>query len=189
MDTTNPTLAPAAQRTLERWHEGVAAADVSRLPEILHPDAVFRSPMAHTPYEGAAAVHLILSTVITIFEDFTYHREFVSEDGRSVALEFSARVGDRSLKGVDLIEIDEPHRGRGYATRAVALVLGEAAHGGVRRVVAEVAIGNPASREVLQRNGFHVVETDGSILVGVDEEPALRYVRELDPTRPPVAGE
>lgn len=86
-------------------------------------------------------------------------------------------------------EIDEPHRGRGYATRAVALVLGEAAHGGVRRVVAEVAIGNPASREVLQRNGFHVVETDGSILVGVDEEPALRYVRELDPTRPPVAGE
>lgn len=107
MDTTNPTLAPAAQRTLERWHEGVAAADVSRLPEILHPDAVFRSPMAHTPYEGAAAVHLILSTVITIFEDFTYHREFVSEDGRSVALEFSARVGDRSLKGVDLIEIDD----------------------------------------------------------------------------------
>lgn len=106
MDTTSPTLAPAAQRTLERWHEGVAAADVSRLPEILHPDAVFRSPMAHTPYEGAAAVHLILSTVITIFEDFTYHREFVSEDGRSVGLEFSARVDDRELKGIDLIAFD-----------------------------------------------------------------------------------
>ena len=107
MQTTNPTLDPAAQRTLERWHAGVAGLDLSELPQILHPDAVFRSPMAHTPYEGAAAVHLILSTVITIFEDFTYHREFVSEDGRSVALEFSARVGDRSLKGVDLIEIDD----------------------------------------------------------------------------------
>ena len=86
-------------------------------------------------------------------------------------------------------EIDGPHRGRGYATRAVALALGDAARGGVRRVVAEVAIGNPASRKVLLRNGFRVVETDGPIHVGADEEPALRYVRELDPADPGAAGE
>jgi len=30
----------------------------------------------------------------------------VSEDGQSVVLEFSARVGDRGLKGIDLIAFD-----------------------------------------------------------------------------------
>ena len=107
MQTTNPTLDLAAQPTLERWHAGVARLDLSELPQILHPDAVFRSPMAHTPYEGAAAVQLILSTVITVFEDFRYHREMVAEDGSSVGLEFSARVDDRELKGIDLIAFDE----------------------------------------------------------------------------------
>jgi hypothetical protein len=41
-----------------------------------------------------------------VFEDFVYHREFVSSDGLSITLEFSARVGDKQLKGVDLIRFD-----------------------------------------------------------------------------------
>jgi len=41
-----------------------------------------------------------------VFEDFTYHRQFASADSQSVVLEFSARVGDKSLKGVDLIQFD-----------------------------------------------------------------------------------
>ena len=45
------------------------------LPDLLAPDAVFRSPMAHTPYPGAPVVSMILNTVINVFEDFTYHRE------------------------------------------------------------------------------------------------------------------
>src|SRR5690606_8767671 len=71
------------------------------------PQAVFRSPMAFNPYPGAQAVNLILSTVIQVFEDFVYHRELVSEDGLSVVLEFSARVGERQLKGIDLIRFDD----------------------------------------------------------------------------------
>jgi 2,4-dienoyl-CoA reductase (NADPH2) len=85
----------------------VAAGDMKTLPAILHADAQFRSPMAFKPYASAQAVHLILSTVAQIFRGFTYHREFVSADGLSVTLEFSAAVGDKQLKGVDLIRFDE----------------------------------------------------------------------------------
>jgi hypothetical protein len=85
----------------------VATTDMSRLAGIVHPDAVFRSPMAHSPYTSAPALVLALSTVVKVFEDFTYHRELASGDGLDVVLEFSARVGDKQLKGVDLIRFDE----------------------------------------------------------------------------------
>lgn len=100
-------LNPAAAASLQRWHQFIASQDLSRLPELLHPEAVFRSPMAHTPYPGAQAVNLILNTVLQVFEDFAYHRELASDDGLNVVLEFSARVGGRDLKGIDMIRFDE----------------------------------------------------------------------------------
>ncbi|EQM71368.1 nuclear transport factor 2 family protein [Pseudomonas solani] len=100
-------LNPAVAASLQRWHQFIASQDLSQLPELLHPQAVFRSPMAHTPYPGAQAVNLILNTVIKVFEDFAYHRELASADGLSVVLEFSARVGERELKGIDMIRFDE----------------------------------------------------------------------------------
>ncbi|MCQ4325242.1 polyketide cyclase [Stutzerimonas stutzeri] len=103
-------LQPEAAASLQAWHRMVAAGDLGGLPELLHPKAVFRSPMAYKPYEGAAAVNLILNTVLRVFEDFRYHRELVSAQGRDVVLEFSARVGDRELKGIDMIRFDEVGR-------------------------------------------------------------------------------
>lgn len=100
------TLKPAAAETLARWHQMIDARDLRLLPELLNPQAVFRSPMAFKPYESAAAVSLILNTVVTVFEDFVYHRELASADGLNVVLEFSARVGDRQLMGVDIIQFD-----------------------------------------------------------------------------------
>jgi len=105
--STDLQLQPAAAASLQRWHQFVAAQDLSPLPELLHPQAVFRSPMAHTPYPGAPVVNLILNTVLQVFQDFVYHRELVSADGLNVVLEFSAKVGGRELKGIDMIRFDE----------------------------------------------------------------------------------
>jgi 2,4-dienoyl-CoA reductase (NADPH2) len=99
-------LPAAVAASLQHWHSMVDSGDLSELGQILHPKVVFHSPMAHTPYPSAMVVGLILTTVSKVFEDFTYHREFVSADGLSVTLEFSARVGDKQLKGVDLIRFD-----------------------------------------------------------------------------------
>jgi hypothetical protein len=52
-------------------------------------------------------VSLILNTVSKVFVDFVYHRELVSADGLNVVLEFSAKVGARELKGIDMIRFDE----------------------------------------------------------------------------------
>ena len=94
------------QDSLKRWHEMAASRDLSKVGEIAREDVVFRSPVAHTPYHGREALTLVLSTVIKVFQDFTYHRQFATEDGRSVALEFSALVGGKQLKGADFIKFD-----------------------------------------------------------------------------------
>lgn len=100
------TLQPAVANAITTWHKMIAAKNLSELPAMVRTDAVFRSPMAYQPYASAQAVVLILNTVMGVFENFKYHRELASEDGLSVVLEFSATVGDKQLKGVDLIQFD-----------------------------------------------------------------------------------
>lgn len=100
-------LQPAVAASLEKWHAMIAAGNLAQLPCLLDPQAVFRSPMAFHAYEGAGKVALILNTVLQVFEGFTYHRELASSDGLNLVLEFSAKVGDRELKGIDMIRFDE----------------------------------------------------------------------------------
>jgi len=100
----------AVAATLSNWHRMVASKDLSELPSLLHADATFRSPMAFKPYASAKAVNLILATVIGVFEAFAYHRELATDDGLNAVLEFSARVGDKKLKGIDLIRFDAEGR-------------------------------------------------------------------------------
>ncbi|MHC8320789.1 nuclear transport factor 2 family protein [Pseudomonas sp. GB2N2] len=100
-------LHPNAAASLSQWHDMIRQGDLQALPALLDPQAVFRSPMAHTPYPGAKVVTMILSTVFNVFEDFTYHRELATADGLNVVLEFSAKVKGKELKGIDMIRFDE----------------------------------------------------------------------------------
>jgi hypothetical protein len=105
---TEPTvLNPNIAVTLERWHAMVANRDLTQLAALVHPDAVFRSPVAFNPYAPAPALIMALQTVMTVFEDFTYHRQFAGDDGCSIVLEFSARVGDKKLRGIDMIRFSD----------------------------------------------------------------------------------
>jgi hypothetical protein len=94
-------MLPHIEDALRQWHEMVSARNLNALPKMLHPDVVFLSPFVFTPYRGSLKTHAILATVVQVFRDFQYHREFV--EGESAALEFTAKVGDFSLKGIDLI--------------------------------------------------------------------------------------
>lgn len=93
---------------LTRWHALIASGDGRALPEMLAEQVEFRSPFAFTPYRGRRAVAGLLQTVMQVFRDFRYHRQFVADD--SAALEFSAYVGELSLKGIDLIRLDADGR-------------------------------------------------------------------------------
>jgi len=100
-------LHPAVAKSLQKWHALVESGDLGDLGSIVHPDAVFRSPMSINGYRTRPALLLALQTVITIFKEFTYGRQFASADGLSVVLEFSANVGDKQLKGADFIRFNE----------------------------------------------------------------------------------
>ncbi|MFZ3281087.1 nuclear transport factor 2 family protein [Pseudomonas sp.] len=104
---TDLNLQANVAESLKQWHEMIRTGNLSGLPELLDPQAVFRSPMAHTPYPGAPVVSMILNTVFEVFEDFTYHRELATADGLNVILEFSAKIGTKELKGIDMIRFDE----------------------------------------------------------------------------------
>lgn len=95
------------KKSLARWHEMLNNRDMAILDELLAEDVVFRSPVAFNPYPGKQVVTFILTNVIQIFENFTYHREFYSEDGLNVVLEFSANVGEKKLKGIDMIQFNQ----------------------------------------------------------------------------------
>lgn len=72
---------------------------------MLAENVVFRSPYLWEPYQGRQAAWQILTAVSEVFQDFTYHRELVA--GNNWALEFSARVGDLAVKGIDLIRLGD----------------------------------------------------------------------------------
>lgn len=95
---------PPITAALARWHECVASHDRAALSDLLADEIVFRSPFLWKPKVGKELALIVLSAAAQVFADFTYHRELT--DGTSWALEFSARVGEFSLKGVDIIRFN-----------------------------------------------------------------------------------
>lgn len=94
-----------AQIWLEQWNRFVETKDAAILSQLLADDVKFRSPFVWKPKEGKEVAIKYLSAASVVLENFVYHRKLVSD--KSLALEFSASVGDFSLKGIDLIELND----------------------------------------------------------------------------------
>jgi hypothetical protein len=90
---------------LERWHQFASSGDKTILQSLLDDDCVFHSPVLWKPKPGQAKAMMALTAASQVFEGFAYHRQLT--DGSSVVLEFSANVGEMSLKGIDLIRFSE----------------------------------------------------------------------------------
>jgi hypothetical protein len=99
------SLAPLPQQTLAGWHGFVATGNSDLLVPLLAEHIVFRSPFVQSPIPGRSATLLVLTTVVQIFENFRYHREFVA-GSHDAALEFGANIGKWQLKGIDLIKFN-----------------------------------------------------------------------------------
>ena len=88
----------------DAFRAAVEARDFDGMTSALADDVVFHSPITFKPFEGRAAVSMLLSIVVRTFEDFRYTDEL---DGDEVkALVFKARVGDRQVEGLDLLRFD-----------------------------------------------------------------------------------
>jgi hypothetical protein len=88
----------------KEFRAAVEARDLEAMSACLAEEVEFYSPVAFRPFEGREVVTAVLGFVMDTFEDFSYVDELGS-DG-SHMLRFRARVGDRAVEGVDLLEED-----------------------------------------------------------------------------------
>lgn len=96
---------PASQAGVEEWHRIVTERDLDNLPALLVDDVTYHNPAQFEPLRGKDALVGILRLVFSIFTDLEDLRTFGREDG--YALEFTARVGEDRLIGVDLVRFNE----------------------------------------------------------------------------------
>ena len=91
------------------FRAAVEARDMDAGLALFAEDATLDSPVAFKPFTGIDAVSVVLRAVFETFEDFHYTDEFEGPDGTH-ALIFEARVGDKSVQGLDLIREDADGR-------------------------------------------------------------------------------
>lgn len=92
---------------LDAWHALVRSRDASGLAELLAADAVFHSPVVHTPQRGRVVVAGYLGAAMAVFDDpsFRYVRQLVG--AREAALEFEVALDGVQVNGIDLIGWNE----------------------------------------------------------------------------------
>jgi hypothetical protein len=97
-----------AAKGIANWHKVIeGGSDPDALAEILRDDAVFHSPVVHTPQVGKPIVMAYLTAAgATLGNDsFTYLREVV--DGDNAVLEFSTEMDGIQINGIDMITFDD----------------------------------------------------------------------------------
>jgi len=92
------------EHPIKRWHEILAGRDPRELQSWLDEDAVFFSPVVHTPQRGRALTMLYLGAAFQVLfnDSFRYVREIVGPN--DAMLEFEAVIDGTSINGVDLIK-------------------------------------------------------------------------------------
>jgi hypothetical protein len=92
---------------LAKWHAYMAhGSDPALLADLLADDAVFHSPVVHTPQAGKAIVmaYLVAASHTLGNDSFHYVRELV--DGDEMMLEFVTELDGIAINGVDIIRFN-----------------------------------------------------------------------------------
>jgi hypothetical protein len=96
-----------AEHPLDTWHRLVRTQDPSGLDALLADDAVFFSPVVHTPQRGRKLAVMYLGAAFQVFfnQGFRYVREIVG--ATDAMLEFETEIDGVLVNGVDLIKWNE----------------------------------------------------------------------------------
>ena len=88
---------------LNAWHEVVKSKSSDQLQQLVADDAVFHSPLVHTPQAGKSLTVAYLTAAMHVLanDSFHYVRE-VSEGSHSI-LEFALELEGIAVNGVDMI--------------------------------------------------------------------------------------
>ena len=88
---------------LKTWHKMIETGDMTGLDALLAEDAVFLSPIVHTPQMGRAMVKLYLMAAGEVLanDSFRYTRKIV--DNPHAVLEFETVMDGIKVNGIDMI--------------------------------------------------------------------------------------
>ena len=98
----------AAQSGVAAWHAYMDShGDAALLGAMVADDAVFHSPVVHTPQAGKDKVMMYLLAAAQVLgnDSFVYVREMV--DRNNALLEFTATIDGIHVNGIDLIEFGD----------------------------------------------------------------------------------
>ncbi len=98
----------SAETGLKKWHRVLEGGNQpGELAAIIREDAVFHSPVVHTPQRGRDIVvaYLAAAGVVLNTDKFRYVREFSEND--NALLEFVTELDGIHINGVDIITFDE----------------------------------------------------------------------------------
>lgn len=100
---------------LQQWHEYFEEPTPERLAAMLADDAVFLSPVVHTPQEGKQKTFGYLWSAAQVFGDgpFEYLGEWTSGapgEAGSAVLEFRSEIDGIQIHGVDMIWWNEQQK-------------------------------------------------------------------------------
>jgi hypothetical protein len=98
---------PMTKTPLERWHDYIKHPDHDALFAMLHPDAVFESPVVHTPQRGRDIVFKYLTSADKVLggAGFRYIGEWTAPN--SAILEFENTINGIKVDGIDMITWNE----------------------------------------------------------------------------------
>src|SRR5438128_4467116 len=92
------------------FRAAVENGNIEQVPELLHEDVVFRSPVLFKPYEGRERVLKVLQAaeqVLGLGGKFRYLHQLEDPDDRVAILEFATEVDGRQVEGIDKLTFDE----------------------------------------------------------------------------------
>jgi SnoaL-like domain len=90
----------------QRWHAYIENHDKDDLWEMLHPDAVFESPVVHTPQRGREIVYKYLTSAGKVLGGEGFHYVGEWHGPNSMILEFMNEVNGIKIDGIDMITWD-----------------------------------------------------------------------------------
>ena len=117
-------MLPGCRAAFEKWHACVSKmmagganpsnpeterAFAEFVQDHVSDDVLFDPPTYNGTYNGKLPFRVILSTVGQVFgPSFTYHRQWLSNDGKEWALEFTTEIADsgKRIRGIDLVSLN-----------------------------------------------------------------------------------
>jgi len=91
----------------KKWHAVALSSDEAALGALLHDDAVFESPVVHTPQRGKPVTLKYLASAGMVFGDTGFHYVGEWEGKNSLILEFNAEIDGITVDGIDMITWDD----------------------------------------------------------------------------------